>query len=87
MKLFEYMATGKPVVATRLHSIEEVVNEQSAFLVPADDANALAEGIRSALSSEGPEKSLRAKEIVREHTWNMRAGRILHFVTGSLTSL
>ncbi|PYO58669.1 MAG: hypothetical protein DMD83_02820 [Candidatus Rokuibacteriota bacterium] len=44
--LFEYLATGKPVVASRVGVVPEVLEHgKTALLVPADDAGALAEAI------------------------------------------
>jgi len=44
--LFEYLATGKPVVASRVGVVPEVLEHgKTALLVPAGDAGALAEAI------------------------------------------
>lgn len=81
MKLFEYMAVGKPIVASRLHAIEEVVSDESAFLVEPGDAKALASGIMAAASDPSArEKVRRAQEIAHEHTWVKRAERITRFL-------
>ncbi len=78
MKLFEYMAMMRPIVASRIPSIEELVDDASAVLVTPDDSTALAEGIRTALT-EGKEstRTSHAFERVRTHAWNARAKRIL----------
>ncbi len=76
LKLFAYMASGIPITASDLPSIREVLDDTSAYLVPADDAGALAEGITSALSDKG----VRAKEAlnrVRTYSWAERARSIL----------
>jgi glycosyltransferase involved in cell wall biosynthesis len=77
MKLFEYMASGTPVVASRLPSIVELTGEQRATLVEPDDPQALASGIKSVLAG-GEARSAHALAWVRDHAWQERAVRILH---------
>jgi glycosyltransferase involved in cell wall biosynthesis len=76
MKLFEYMASGTPIVASDIPSIREVTGDDRAVLVEPDSPEALASGIRVALSSMS-QKSRLAKEWVMNHTWQERARRIL----------
>src|SRR5262249_46193853 len=45
MKLFEYMASGRPIVATDLPSIMEILNRDMAFICKPDDAAAMAAAI------------------------------------------
>jgi hypothetical protein len=45
LKLFTYMASGIPIVASDIPSVREIVDDASALLVAPDDAEALAEGI------------------------------------------
>lgn len=53
LALLEAMATGVPVVAAEVGAIgEAAVSGQTAFLVPADDVQALAGGIRQLLDDE-----------------------------------
>ena len=79
MKLFEYMASGTPVVASRLPSIMEILSEECGTLVVPDDAHALAQGITSVpqRSDEVAHKATQARAWVADHTWKMRAQRIL----------
>ena len=51
--LFEAMAAGVPVVATDVGGVPDVVSNDSAWLVPADDPAALAAGIREAFGDPG----------------------------------
>lgn len=82
LKLFAYMASSIPVVASDLPAIREVLNDRNATLVPADDPEALAKGIRQTLAS--PEASraraLRARDDVKNYTWQKRAEGILAFL-------
>ncbi len=85
LKLFEYMATGVPILATDLPSIREVLRHgENAWLVPPGDPKALAEGIRHLL--ENPDLAERlaqqARKDVRQYTWKRRAAVILRHVLG-----
>lgn len=79
LKLFEYMASGTPIVAASLPSIEEIVNDSSALLVSHEK---IGEGILTLANNpkKGEQLALRAREVVQEYTWKKRAERILHFL-------
>jgi glycosyltransferase involved in cell wall biosynthesis len=82
MKLFEYMASGTPIVATDLPSTAEIVRDgESALLVPPDDADALAGALRRLRDDPalGERLAARARSEVAGYTWEARAQRILHF--------
>ncbi len=86
VKLFEYMASGRAIVATDLPSTAEIVrHEETALLVPPSDVEALA----TALARLQDDPSLRtrlaenARRLVFErYTWAARAAQILDFVRG-----
>jgi glycosyltransferase involved in cell wall biosynthesis len=82
MKLFEYMASGRPIVASGIPSITEVLNEQNAILVESDDAAALADGIKRALSDNNLADAIskRAYNEAKQYDWNVRARRIMDFL-------
>ncbi len=79
MKLFEYMASGSPVVASDVPSLREILNEQNAFFVLPDDPNALALGIKEILNNPdiGKKLATHAREDVSNFTWEKRAENIL----------
>lgn len=79
LKLFEYAAAGKPIVAADLPPIRDVFDDASVTFVPPGDAEALAEGIQAAIKH--PEKAQVAHTIVQEHTWQKRMQRILSTLT------
>jgi glycosyltransferase involved in cell wall biosynthesis len=85
LKMFEYMASGTPMVASDLPSIREVLNEQNAMLVTPDDARALADGIRRSLQEERHARGLaeQAHRDIEQYTWEQRAQRIINFITGT----
>jgi glycosyltransferase involved in cell wall biosynthesis len=50
-KIFTYLASGKPLVATRISTHTQLLNDELAFLVP-PTAEGLAEGVRAALEDQ-----------------------------------
>jgi glycosyltransferase involved in cell wall biosynthesis len=80
IKLFEYMASGRPVVATSIPSVSEILRDGvNAILVPPDSPEALAAGIKRALNDPALAKALseRASSDVRGYTWEARAKKLL----------
>lgn len=77
LKLFEYMAAGKAIVASDLPAWADVVeNEQDALLVPPSDSQALAEAIQRLKDAPDLRERLgqAAREKVMQHyTWAARA--------------
>lgn len=82
LKLFEYMASGRPIIASGLPSIMEILNKENAVLVPPDDPVGLAGGIRAILdnSTLGEELSKKSSENVKQYTWGKRAQSIINFI-------
>ncbi len=82
MKLFEYMASGRPIIASDLPSIREILNENNSVLVEPDNPKELAEGIKEVLQDRqlGDRISKQAFSDVREYTWKKRAERIGRFL-------
>lgn len=79
LKLFAYMASGVPIVSSDLPSIREILNENSALLVAADDPQALASGINEMLQDKNLSDKLKtqAKKDVAQYTWQKRAEAVL----------
>ncbi len=78
LKLFEYMAAGRPIVASDLASIREVLTDEAAVLVAPGDPAALAAGIRRTLDDwDSAERRARsAYDLVSDYTWDRRAERL-----------
>jgi glycosyltransferase involved in cell wall biosynthesis len=80
-KLFEYMAMGKAIVASRLGQIEDVLADgETALLVEPGDARALSEAIVRLSESAELRQRLGAaarREAVERHTWEHNAERVL----------
>jgi GxxExxY protein len=82
LKLFEYMASGVPIVASDLPSIREILNENNAVLVEPNNAEVLARGIKKALQNNdlADRISKQAYQDVQEYTLQKRAENILEFI-------
>ncbi|MFS8085223.1 MAG: glycosyltransferase family 4 protein, partial [Acidobacteriota bacterium] len=80
-KLFEYMAMGKGIVASRLGQIGDVlVDEETALLVEPADARQLADAIlRLSRSSELRDRlgAAARRAAVVKHTWKHNAARVI----------
>ena len=82
LKIFEYMASGKAIVASDLPVLREVLqHESNALLVPPDDIA----GWERALQRLADDTNLRDRlgkqardDFARRHTWKQRAQAILH---------
>lgn len=83
MKLFEYMASNRPIIASDIPSIREIVDEKSAIMVNPDDANALARAIVNTVSLKSESVSAQAYEDVKTHTWDKRAERVISFINSN----
>jgi glycosyltransferase involved in cell wall biosynthesis len=82
LKLFTYMASGRPIVASDLPSIREVLSEKNAVLVTPDDPEAMAKGVRWCLDhpDEARARAEAAGVEVERYTWRARATGILAFL-------
>lgn len=81
IKMFEYMASGVPIVASDLPSMREILTNEHALLVEENNPSALAAGIHATLENrEAAEiRARHAQTVVQEYTWDKRAARILTF--------
>jgi glycosyltransferase involved in cell wall biosynthesis len=82
LKLFEYMASGAPIIASDLPSIREILNENNAVLVEPNNAEKLAEGIKKVLLNKdlADKISKQAFKDIQEYTYQKRAEKILEFI-------
>lgn len=101
LKLFEYMASERPVIATNLPNIASVLKDGSnALLFEADSGTSFREKITYLRQNRDVAKKIAAKALddVGYYDWEKRAERIIDFITarkehmnrmqnGNLTSL
>jgi glycosyltransferase involved in cell wall biosynthesis len=81
LKLFEYMAAGKPTVAAAIGQIEEVIeHRKTGWLYPSGDHEQLADGLASLLYSPESSSAIGAaarEKILTDYTWKAIATRII----------
>lgn len=82
LKLFEYMASGTPIAASRLGAITEVLTNENAWLFTPGDINECAGIIAQALSNptKANQKAAQAQKDVAQYAWGNRAARIVSFL-------
>jgi glycosyltransferase involved in cell wall biosynthesis len=87
-KLFEYMAMGKGIVASRLDQIGEVLDDMtSALLVPPGDVDALAAGIARLAADPALRTRLGAEArrvVLERYSWREHTRRTIHQLEGSV---
>jgi glycosyltransferase involved in cell wall biosynthesis len=72
--VLEALAAGRPVVASRVGGVPELLNDETGVLVPAGDPEALAQSLQAALARCWEPESLRAS--VSCLSWNQFGGRL-----------
>ncbi len=81
MKLFEYMAAGKPIVSSDLPVLREVLrHRENALLVPPDDARAWKEALEKLASEPDLARRLAetaCRDFLNHYTWDARAASVL----------
>lgn len=87
MKIFEYMAAGRIIVAPDLPSIREVLQPPYAYLYRFPDADALAakigEAVATVRAGEAGSRGLEGRKVVEnQYTWRLRAESILSALCG-----
>jgi len=82
MKMFEYMASGKPIVVSNLPSFREILNKDNSILVEPDSPEALAKGIKKVLGKPDRTKKVseQAHKDVQKYTWDKRAKLIIDYL-------
>jgi glycosyltransferase involved in cell wall biosynthesis len=83
LKLFEYMAAKKPVVASSLESIKEVIhNDANGLIFDPSDVNSLINSLNYLLSNGEKAARLaeRAYTDVKNYSWDKRAEIICKFI-------
>ncbi len=83
MKMFEYMASGRPIVASDVPTVREVLDEHSAMLVPPGNPEAMAEAfMRLAQDPQlGERLAAEARSRVYRYSWEERARRVVDFIS------
>jgi glycosyltransferase involved in cell wall biosynthesis len=85
MKLFEYMACGRPIISSDLPALKEILNQENAILLPPDDLAAWVNAINDLYTNpeEGAKLAAQAQQDVQKYSWEARAQKIISMVHGS----
>lgn len=83
MKLFEYMASGVPIISSDLPSMRDVLTEETALFFEADNEEDLSQKIQSYFENKENYKKLGSaaqKEVLR-YSWKQRAKDIIDLLS------
>lgn len=86
MKLFEYLPTGRPIVAARTPAITDMVSENEVFFYEPDSAESMANAITETLNNTPApsSKTAAARALAEKYTWKNRAESVLLRFLGRL---
>lgn len=87
LKLFLYMAAGRPIIAGQTADVRELLRDgENALLCPPDDPQALARSLDAVLDDAALGARLAATALAesRGYTWNARAARLAEVIAARL---
>ena len=78
LKLFEYMAARRLIIASDLPSVREILSEDSAIFIAPNNSSEIARAVVKSLEdfSKSDNRIVEAYKIVEKNTWSLRAKRI-----------
>ena len=82
LKIFEYMATNIPMIASNIGSVSEILNDKNSILFDPENESTIIQGMDYFFKEKKDiiKKASIALEDVREkYTWNQRAEKIINF--------
>ena len=76
------MAAGRPVVASDLPSLREVLNEKNCVFCQADNPESLAEAVDLVLKNKEHANQIAEQSFLdsKKYTWGNRAENIINFI-------
>jgi len=82
LKMFEYMASHRPIIATNLPSIKEVLNQNNSVIVEHDNPQSLAQGIKNLIEHPDLRQKIsnQAWNDVQKYSWQQRVSNIIKFI-------
>ncbi|MFA6307038.1 MAG: glycosyltransferase [Patescibacteria group bacterium] len=83
LKMFEYLAAGRPIIASDLPSIKEILNDKNCLFCRPGDSEDLAEKIKQALNDPVLSVKLSGQAVsdAEQYGWDKRAKNILEFIS------
>lgn len=81
-KLMEYMASGRPIIASDVLGIRDVLDEGMGYFAEPDSAEAIARAVAQIVANpqEAEARAARALEGAKGLSWDARAKKILKFM-------
>lgn len=80
LKLYQYLASGRPVVSTNVAGLEDV--RRHVFV--ANDYEDFVRGVESSLETDTPARALQRIEFARLNTWDVRVGEMFEVVRSGI---
>jgi len=82
LKMFEYMASKRPMVASDLPSLREILNESNCLFCHPDDPGSLADSLKKVFEDKelADQISQQAFRDVDNYTWEKRVESVLDFI-------
>lgn len=82
LKLFEYMASGKPIISTLLKTHKNIINDGEALFIENNSPKRIKEGLEMIMNNynEIKNRSLGNIEIVKKYSWKNRVRRLIQFL-------
>ena len=83
MKMFDYLAVGKPIIATDFPVIREILQDKiNAVLIPPNSADTISHGIQWILDHPNQAKQIghQAKLDAEKYTWSKRGQKIVSWI-------
>lgn len=79
IKLFEYLAAGRPIVAADLPSVREIVTEREVTFYTPGDQVSLVSALREIQTNQtvAKTKAQAGLELIKKYTWEERAKKLL----------
>ncbi len=79
LKMFEYMAAGRPIITSDLPTVRDVLDHDTAVFCKPGDTQSLVLALKWIQDhpQEAAERAQKAQELVKSHSWEERMKRIL----------
>ncbi|MEX2162093.1 MAG: glycosyltransferase family 4 protein [Anaerolineales bacterium] len=84
LKMFEYLAAGRPILTSDLPILREVLNEENAIILPDQDLESWVSALAGLQGSQTQRDALSAaaRKTSAEYSWEKRAQRVFHGLNG-----